>query len=225
MDETCYVFLTAKFTDGSNVVFDSFSNSGNPIEWKSSDPSVGYADFFGFWSFINPNSLTNQLNAMIVTVAPGYAVISAEYNGITASCGISVANRVSFNFYNMTATGFVESKKVSDYPPDIGELAFFNKYGDPLGEDEFITTGCKVINQDMLYDIIITGDADGDGKVSGNDYIIAMKIFLGDPAALELDSVYKTAADADGSGTVDGNDYIIIMKHFLGDINIYNNLK
>jgi len=67
---------------------------------------------------------------------------------------------------------------------------------------------------------IAPGDTDGNGIITGNDYILAMKLFLTDPAVLEMDEAYKSAADADQNGKISGNDYIVIMKHFLEMIDL-----
>jgi len=93
--------------------------------------------------------------------------------------------------------------------------AVADKNGDPLPEGAYIGTGCRLTVNGEPYTALLTGDTDGNGVITGNDYIIAMKLFLQDPTALELDECYKLAADADNNGEITGNDYIVIMKQFL----------
>jgi len=100
---------------------------------------------------------------------------------------------------------------VAQYP----EYTFYNAAGDIMTVDAFIGTGCSVDLNGEKSKIVIPCDTDGDGVITGNDYIVAMKLFLEDPAALAMDECCKLAADADGDGVITGNDYIVIMKRFL----------
>ena len=97
------------------------------------------------------------------------------------------------------------------------ELTFINSEGNALGENDVITTGSKVkVGGDALeYTLIVTGDIDGDGVITGNDLA---KSKLHEINITPLTGIYKKAADVDGDGYITINDIaqikLVLIKQF-----------
>ena len=97
------------------------------------------------------------------------------------------------------------------------ELTFINSAGNTLGENDVITTGSKVkVGGDALeYTLIVTGDIDGDGVITGNDLA---KSKLHQINITPLTGIYKKAADVDGDGYITINDIaqikLVLIKQF-----------
>jgi len=116
--------------------------------------------------------------------------------------------------------GLAYGVKAGMTPADLDDISIYDSNGNMIGNDKPIATGYIYKFNGTDYPVVVMGDLDRDGAIKGNDYIVAMKIFLGDPAVSTLSSAVLAAADVDRNGSVTGNDYIIIMKHFLGMIDL-----
>ena len=81
-----------------------------------------------------------------------------------------------------------------------------------------IGTGCKVkCITDKGYitagvEVVIKGDADGNGKIDSTDYITVKRALL---SLSKPEGAFAKACDADGSGKIDATDYITIKRHIL----------
>ena len=62
------------------------------------------------------------------------------------------------------------------------------------------------------YTLVVTGDADGDGAVTVNDYVVIKAHIL---KKSTLTGVFAEVADADGDGEITVNDYVEVKAHIL----------
>ncbi len=99
----------------------------------------------------------------------------------------------------------------------------FDKDNRTLPETSLIGTGCKLcyeaedVGATVELTIIVTGDVDGNGKVTTTDYI-AIKNQL---VKNDLSDTEKLAADVDGYG-ISTTDYMKVRLHFEGLYDLYN---
>ncbi len=98
----------------------------------------------------------------------------------------------------------------------------FDKNNNTLPETSPIGTGCKLcyeaadVGSTVELTIIVTGDIDGNGKVTTTDYI-AIKNQL---VSNNLGDTEKLAADVDGYG-ISTTDYMKVKLHFEGLYDLY----
>jgi len=130
--------------------------------------------------------------------------------------------------YNVPGTEPVPSSYISAKPGTtvanaVSNATVYNKDGVQLNAGDFVGTG-SYFSEDGVNrtTFVVPGDMDGNGIITGNDYIIIMKWFLEDPNVRALGKAFEIAADIDQNDAVQGNDYIVSMKHFLGMINVYD---
>jgi len=104
----------------------------------------------------------------------------------------------------------------------FGEVPYTlkDKDGNDISGNQVIGTGSALTFGENTYTVVIMGDTDGNGIITGNDYIIAMNMFLETITPADTPEAFFLAADVDKNSTLSGNDYLIIMKHFLGLIDI-----
>ena len=96
----------------------------------------------------------------------------------------------------------VPSTKVSEFKQNIEtnqEIKVVNKDGTILQENEIVSTGSKVIVGEEEYTLVVTGDIDGNGKLTIKD-LSNMKLHLIHKKILT--DVYLKAADISGDGKV-----------------------
>lgn len=79
--------------------------------------------------------------------------------------------------------------------------------------DDFICTGDVVKTTGPSYEVVVTGDINGDGRIGVVDYMAIRLDMLG---TVKLDGAYKTAADIDGNGSVSVSDYVALRMKLLG---------
>ena len=101
----------------------------------------------------------------------------------------------------------------------------FSKDNAPLPESAFLATGCKVlyeatdVGSTVELTVVITGDTDGNGKVTTTDYIAIKNHLVSD----NLDELSKLAADVDGYG-ISTSDYMKVKLHFEGAYDLYGGI-
>lgn len=109
---------------------------------------------------------------------------------------------------------------VSALLSDINEREYLKVYhadGTAAKNNETVGTGFtvrieyerKVI---QTLTVVVTGDINGDGKITGTDYVNVMYNVLG---KTKLTGAYSTAADINGDGKITGTDYVNIKFHVL----------
>ena len=83
------------------------------------------------------------------------------------------------------------------------DMVFKNKDGEILGEDDILGTGMTLDVGSLHFSIVVTGDTDGDSKITAND-LGQIKLHI-----IEIDKfegIAKEAADIDGDGKITVND-------------------
>jgi len=86
-------------------------------------------------------------------------------------------------------------------------------------ETEEAGTGYKIIIDETQYTIVKRGDANGDGYVKANDYLIIKDYIIGNKAVV-LEDEYLQAADVTNDKAVKANDYLKIKDHIMYGIDI-----
>lgn len=80
-------------------------------------------------------------------------------------------------------------------------------------------TGYKIIIDGNEYIIVKRGDANGDGYVKSNDYLIIKDYIIGNKG-IELKDEYLQAADVTNDKAVKANDYLKIKDHIMYGVDI-----
>ena len=84
-----------------------------------------------------------------------------------------------------------------------------------------VVTGDKVSvvvgNEGKEYQVIIYGDANGDGEINAIDYVKIRKYIM---KTSSLSGSYMEAADVNKDGLVDSLDYVKIRKYIMNTSNI-----
>jgi hypothetical protein len=75
-----------------------------------------------------------------------------------------------------------------------------------------LATGMKIVKGETEYEMVVSGDTDGDGSVSSTDYMQIKKFFMG---MYSLDGAYSEAADMDADNGITATDYLTIKKMFM----------
>ncbi len=77
-----------------------------------------------------------------------------------------------------------------------------------------VATGFRVkLSGGAEWTVIVTGDVNGDGKITATDYVNVKFSVLGKQ---KLTGVYSRAADVNGDGKITASDYVGIKFHVLG---------
>ncbi len=71
--------------------------------------------------------------------------------------------------------------------------------------------------KNSVYHAFVTGDINGDGKITPSDYVMARRQILG---TLTLTGNGRITADINGDGKVTPSDYVLIRRHILGTYQI-----
>jgi len=122
--------------------------------------------------------------------------------------GISVGTNVSELIGNISSYNHTVDVKIKDKDTNIKTNDIF-KTGDIVevtGND-----GTKV------YNVLIYGDANGDGKISAIDYVNVKNYIL---KSSNLSGIYEVAADVNRDGVVNAIDYVQIKNNIMGKITI-----
>lgn len=80
-----------------------------------------------------------------------------------------------------------------------------------------LVTGDKVViksgSNTTIYQVVIYGDANGDGNISALDYVRIKNYIMG---SRTVEGAYKIASDANKDGVIDARDYIRIKNSIMG---------
>lgn len=116
---------------------------------------------------------------------------------------------------NTSVSSFINSIKKQDALVDVSVL----KNGVKLNDKDFIGTGTTIKlskdEQNSSFEIVIFGDASGDGKINALDLLKVQKHILG---LTKLNGSYLQGANSskDTSATINALDLLKIQKHILG---------
>ncbi|MBR6033637.1 MAG: phosphodiester glycosidase family protein [Clostridia bacterium] len=90
-----------------------------------------------------------------------------------------------------------------------GEIILTNNSGEPLSDDDIITTGTKLNKNDLTYTLVVCGDINSDGNITTTD-LIKLKHGL-----IEQENLFnekETACDLNLNGTTTITDLIYLKK-------------
>ncbi len=98
------------------------------------------------------------------------------------------------------------------------DSVFISEEKDYVGTGNVITLnqGSNILDQ---LTVVVTGDLNGDGRISSADYLRLKRSVLG---TYTLEGGFVLAANVAGSGDPSSKDYLMIKRHFLGTFNMYN---
>jgi hypothetical protein len=94
--------------------------------------------------------------------------------------------------------------------------------GTVMSNNARVGTGCVVrlkADPSKQATVIVRGDANGDGRLDGTDYLLLKSCFLKEA---QLTGLYLEAADCNDDGRIDTTDYLLIKSHFLQKINLFD---
>lgn len=120
--------------------------------------------------------------------------------------GFNIASSIQDNINNIT----------KNYPS--AEVKIFNSSNEQISSG-IISTGqklsIKVNGVEKKYDVIVYGDATGDGRISIGDYAKICDSILG---SVTLGSIYEEAADVNHDGKIGIGDYAKVSDYILGKL-------
>lgn len=114
----------------------------------------------------------------------------------------------------------IPSGVVTDIPPLTEVTDFEAGFDCPVSaesKNKYIATGDRVTvnvsGKDYTLTAVVSGDLDGNGKLTSTDYIILRRAIL---RLTELSDAAAMAADLNANGKPDSTDYIILRRKLLG---------
>ena len=126
-----------------------------------------------------------------------------KYND-TNLFGINIGTNVTELIGNISGYNHTVEVSIKDKDGNLKTNDIF-KTGD--------TVTIKASDGEKKYNILIYGDANGDGKISAIDYVNIKNYIL---KAADLNGVYATAADVNKDGNINAIDYVQIKNNILG---------
>ncbi|MCR3922356.1 MAG: Ig-like domain-containing protein, partial [Firmicutes bacterium] len=193
------------------------------------------------WSSHNPDIVSVTENGELTAISPGSAYITAttESGGKQASSLITVyasadevvdteptvpssitSSTAFINANSLIVSKLTAGMTAAELLTSINEKDHVRIYGDTaeISGDVPLGTGLslKIMDESVViktYAIIVTGDTNGDGKISVTDMITTKAQLLGSNT-LKGEALY--AADTNGDGKVSITDFIQIKAHILG---------
>ena len=206
-------------TDITMVMGESATLSATLVPADSTDELV--------WSSSDPAIFTVN-NGKVTAVAVGTATLTVKArDGVQATCIVRVKSPVPDSVTSATFTvksGYIRKislgTTVEKLLAGLNEKQYckvFTANGKAADGGALAATGMvvKLMDGDTVkasYTLVITGDADGDGQVTVNDYVALKGHIL---KKSNLDGAYAQAADADGDGSITVNDYVTVKGYIL----------
>ena len=147
------------------------------------------------------------------------AIIKTESSSATPG---DVANTVGLRVTDNNLSNFTIGKDVSEYITAIKNNFASSEVKVYDASDKEITKGTvatgqkikiKNNNQEIIYNVVVYGDTNGDGKVSAQDFAKVKSHLLG-ATQLSGNSIY--AADTNKDGKISAQDFAKIKSHLLG---------
>ena len=156
------------------------------------------------WIPLNIGSRTIQIYASGNTT-PELESNTFEIGSDNTVSGILPGATVSSLLSGVSSSDSATSVKVYN-----GNTAVANTAALKTGMTVKIFNGNEEVNS---YDVVVKGDVNGDGIISGMDYMLAKRHVLG---VGMLNGAYKKAAAVTGASSVSSNDYITLKRIVLG---------
>lgn len=90
--------------------------------------------------------------------------------------------------------------------------------GEVVEDNSQLKTGQNLnVSDKKTYTIIVTGDVNGDGKITATDILCVKKDIVG---IEKLNGVYATAADVNNTNSITSTDLLKIKQHIIGILSI-----
>ena len=175
------------------------------------------------------NISANNTNAVVKVTAEDGSVKEYKITIIRTESGKDtpneIANSIGLKVNNTTLTNFELGKDISEYIKAIknnfksSEVVVYNSQNKEITSG-IVTTGQKIKiknnNQEVTYNIAVSGDVNGDGKIGIGDYAKVKDSILG---KTKIEGAYFTASDINNDGKIGIGDYAKIKDFLLGKIN------
>lgn len=214
------------------IIIDPNSNNADYLQKQLLTRDFPLAMLLGY---SNWNTAANAMGIALSNGISRYAylancsnITNQSHRGFLEASTFGYLKDISYKYYgfsieNPNATGYgsysaiVEQINNSDM---IVSLAPYTVIGhDPVSVDNFRYPWNRTF--EMTFDVTVKytltglkGDADGDGRIAMNDYLMVQRVILGTRYADE-DMLYR--CDINGNGKADSDDCAKIKQSFLGN--------
>lgn len=185
--------------------------------------------------YSNWNTAANSMGIALSNGISRYAylancsnVTNQSHRGFLEAMTFGYLKDISYKYYgfsieNPTAAGYGSYSAIAEQINRSEMIVSLAPYTvskhDEVSVDNFRYPWNRTF--EMTFDVTVNftftglkGDADGDGKISMNDYLIVKRVIFGTRYADE-DTLYR--CDANGNGKTDSGDCLIIKQSFLGN--------
>ena len=135
---------------------------------------------------------------------------------IVSEAGFRIEENMLSNFSLQQTVSSVKNKLSSVY--GRLDITVTDSNGATKTDDQMIGTGdqikLEVNGQSQIYQIVIYGDANGDGKLDLTDILYLQRHYLKVESG-QLVGIYYKATDVDRNGTIDLTDLLQFQRHYL----------
>jgi hypothetical protein len=199
--------------------------SNKKVVWSSHNSSIVSVNENGELTAISPGSAyitattvsgSKQASSLVTVYSSMDEVVVTE----PAVPSSITSSTINFNASNLIASKITAGMTAAELLSDISERDYIKIHNNkteisgntPLGTGMSL----KIIDESVVvktYAVIVTGDTNGDGKITVTDMIMAKAHLLGS-STLKGEALY--AADTNGDGKMSITDFIQIKSHILG---------
>ncbi len=151
-----------------------------------------------------------------------FALLLAVFMLISVAA-ISISAEETFDFLPETKSGKIYGFPVNSTQKTV-ELVYYNAVvevldlnGKAVSKTDKLGTGFTVKLNSISYSAVVMGDVDGDGELSGYDYIAVKRAYLG---TLKLNSLQLEAAGVKSGGRLGPINYIMVKRAYFGTYDI-----
>jgi len=173
----------------------------------------------GLFTGLNPNT-EYSFYSRIAQTPTNYASLTSDRLLVRTLASEIKSNTYNVNQSTKTISKISERTTVSSFLGLLNEDLLLQVYnnGNQVSGNSYIGTGMKVrlMNGNTIvleYDVVVTGDVTGNGRIEPTDYIRIRAHLLG---TSPLTGLFNKAADIDGNGKLEPTDYIRMRSHLLG---------
>ena len=174
-------------------------------------------------------------SGIITAVTEGETIISAiseENESIKSTCKLIVVRKMEDSEIHFDSSLTLDSLEISGIKYDENtvadikqkittdlELEIVNRQNQVLSDTDIVGTGSKILVKEngnilRVYNIIIYGDVNGDGKINSVDLLVLQRHIL---EIEEINGVYKKAGNVRKDGKKPTSvDLLLIQRHILG---------
>ena len=228
IDITVYSKVTDVVLDKENVTLlkgNSLKLSANVLPEDATNKEI-------IWSS-EDNRIASVVNGVITANEEGTTIVAkAKNEEIKARCNVTVkalSEEVSLEFDSSLRVEADEISKLDINQSSVKEvkelintnlgMEFYNAQNEPLGEEDKIGTGSKLVLKNDLdetvyeYTFIIYGDVNGDGEINSLDVLIIQKHIL---ETKPITGIFLKSGNTSKNGNLPSSlDVLKIQKHIL----------